>query len=927
MQMNGGIERPASSARLIALAEQLSGELSPKRRPARADLDALLDRDWGFDSLSRAELLLRVARAFRAELPERMLREAETLRDILDALPAAAQAWSPAAAPAPVAPEGVEPAPEIVPTLTEVLDWHVDRHGDRDHLIIEGDGGGEHLTYAGLAEGARQVAWGLRGSDLSPGDRIAIMLPTGREFFLAFYGALYAGAVPVPIYPPARPAQIGEHLRRQAGILNNAGASILIADEASQPLARLLGMQVPSLRGVETVASLAASEPEPLPKAEASDTALIQYTSGSTGDPKGVVLTHANLLANIRAMGAVIGPTARDVFVSWLPLYHDMGLIGAWLGSLHYGVPLVLMSPQRFLLRPERWLWAIHRYRGTLSAAPNFAFELCMKKIDDEALDGLDLGSLRMLANGAEPVSPTTIERFSERFARFGFSRGAMAPVYGLAENAVGLAFPPMGRGPIVDRIDRKALSADGRAVPATGEAADVTRIVGCGRPLPGHQIRIVGATGELGDRREGRLQFRGPSASSGYFNSPEQNRALFDDGWLNSGDLAYVAEGDVFITGRSKDLIIRAGRNIYPQEIEDAVGRVVGIRRGCVAAFGEAEPRAGTERLVVVAETRETESGALEGLRAKVAETVARLCDAPPEEIVLVPPQTVPKTSSGKIRRTAARQLHQSGAFGRHRPTIRMQIASLALCGALSWLRRAWRYGLEFAYAGYFWLVVALFGAVTWPLVLALPGVSARWAVMHGLARGLLWALGIRVSVKMLSPPPARALFASNHASYLDGLVLAAVLPGELTFVAKQELAPQRIAGPFLRALGTIFVERQNPVASVEGERAVYEAARSGRRVIMFPEGTFGRAPGLLPFHMGTFTIAARAALPIVPAAIGGTRSILRSDLWFPRRGTVEVTVGAAIAPEGSDFTAAVKLRDAVRAEILAGCGEPELA
>jgi acyl-CoA synthetase (AMP-forming)/AMP-acid ligase II/acyl carrier protein len=481
---------------LLALAERLSRELDPKKRPRRTDLDASLDRDWGFDSLSRAELLLRVARSFGVELPERLLREADSLRDILDALPEAARQGPHAVVPPPVAArEGVEPVPEDVSTLTEVLDWHAHRHGGRDHLIIETDENGEHLTYGELAEAARRVAWGLRQSDVSPGDCVAIMLPTGRDFFCAFYGALYAGAVPVPIYPPARPAQIGEHLRRQAGILRNAGAVALVAHDAAQPLAQLLGMQVPSLRSIRTVAALAVVDACPLPGSKASDTALIQYTSGSTGDPKGVVLTHANLLANIRAMGTVICPTSSDVFVSWLPLYHDMGLIGAWLGSLHYGVPLIVMSPQRFLLRPERWLWAIHRYRGTLSAAPNFAFELCLRKIEDAAVTGLDLRSLRMVANGAEHVSPETIRRFAERFGPYGFQPGAMAPVYGLAENAVGLTFPPIGRLPIIDRVDRKALSGEGRAVPVGSDATDVAEIVACGRPLPGHQIRIVPAT------------------------------------------------------------------------------------------------------------------------------------------------------------------------------------------------------------------------------------------------------------------------------------------------------------------------------------------------------------------------------------------------------------------------------------------------
>ena len=296
------------------------------------------------------------------------------------------------------------------------------------------------------------------------------MLPTGLDFFAAFFGILYAGAVPVPIYPPMRLSQIEDHLRRQAGILRNAGARMLITVPEGRRFAMLLRAHVDSLGAIESVANLKSASPARLPSIiDPHATALIQYTSGSTGDPKGVVLSHANLLANIRAMGRAMEASSADVFVSWLPLYHDMGLIGAWLGCLHFAAPLYVMSPLSFLVRPESWLWAIHRFRATLSAAPNFAFELCLNKIDEADLQGLDLGSLRMVANGAEPVSVESMRRFIARFQPYGFRREAMAPVYGLAESAVGLAFPPPGRGPIIDRVDREALSRHG--VANAGEA------------------------------------------------------------------------------------------------------------------------------------------------------------------------------------------------------------------------------------------------------------------------------------------------------------------------------------------------------------------------------------------------------------------------------------------------------------------------
>jgi len=445
------------------------------------------------------------------------------------------------------------------------------------------------------------------------------MLPTSKAFFIAFFGTLYAGGVPTPIYPPARPSQLEEHLRRQAGILRNAGAVLLVASPETIAVGRLLKLQVESLRDVVSVETLSKGTGTLPGQVAPHGLALLQYTSGSTGTPNGVALSHLNLLANIRAIGQALEAGPADIFVSWLPLYHDMGLIGAWLGSLYFAAPLVVMSPLTFLVRPEQWLWAIHRHRATLSAAPNFAFELCLRKIEDATIAGLDLSSLRMLANGSEAVSPETIHRFAARFAQYGFRPEAMAPVYGLAENAVGLAFPPLGRAPIIDRVDRGALARNGNARPAGPNDLNALEFVACGRPLPGHEIRIVGAMGELGERQEGLLQFRGPSATAGYFANPAKTRQLFDGDWLNSGDLAYIADGDVFITGRSKDIIIRAGRHIYPEEIEAAIGEVDGVRKGCVVAFGTHDPRAGTERLVILAETHETDPAAVSALRQRM--------------------------------------------------------------------------------------------------------------------------------------------------------------------------------------------------------------------------------------------------------------------------------------------------------------------
>ncbi|MDE2465645.1 MAG: AMP-binding protein, partial [Alphaproteobacteria bacterium] len=730
------------AGQLLAVIRDVAVTLHPHRRlTLRVDLDSRLDRDLGFDSLGRVELVLRLERTFHIRLPETLIAEAETPRDMLRAVLGRAEGSGAQrrSEPATLTLEAAEAAPQAARTLAEVLAWHVRTHPNRPHILLDdGIRTTAIVSYSRLHEAAMAVAAGLRASGIQSGQTVAIMLPTGEEFFFAFFGTLYAGAVPVPIYPPFRPAQLEDHLRRQAGILSNAGARVLITMPSWKTIAELLKGQVASLDCIEAVETLQQPGGQvPLPSAEASDTALIQYTSGSTGDPKGVVLSHANLLANIRAMGDALGASALDVFVSWLPLYHDMGLIGAWLGSLYYAAPVALLSPLHFLTRPEDWLWAIHRHRATLSAAPNFAFELCLRKIEETDLAGLDLSSLRMVVNGAEAVSPATIRAFTRRFAPYGLKDTAVAPVYGLAECAVGLAFPPPGRRPVIDRIQRHALSIDGKAVPARDADTTALEFVGCGRALPGHQIRILGPLGrELEDRREGRLQFRGPSATAGYFRNPDKTQNLFTDGWLESGDLAYTVSGEVFITGRSKDMIKRAGRNIYPHEVEEAVGGIEGIRKGCVVAFGVPDRQAGTERLVIVAETHWSDVGAREQLRRKADALATAILEAPPDDIVLVPPHTVLKTSSGKIRRAASRALYESGQMRGPRRPIWWQVVRLRQAALHTRLMRWQGMIRAHIYAGYWWGILGLLAGVTWLLVVSLPKRSQQWRVIRIAAR-----------------------------------------------------------------------------------------------------------------------------------------------------------------------------------------------
>ena len=1118
--------QPPDAQALVAAMREIVAELHP-HLGARADvtLDSSLDHDLGLDSLSRMELLSRLERRFGVTIPEAVMANAETARELLPALRAGERrrrtarmvradgavhgpetvhgdgaarghgtargveairgrapthAGSEAAGDSEGAggseaaggfetaedsgtarhseaahlseatrlsttgPEAVETpvAADAIPagasTLLEAVDFHARRHGGRVHVELYGsadapEGEPARITFATLVERAEHIAAGLANRGLAPGQSAALMLPTGLDYLATFLAVQMAGAIPVPIYPPARPSQLEDHVTRHAGILANARTRILVTFAPALRVSKLLTAQVPGLDSVADVAGLDRDGRfRERPALDESSTAFLQYTSGSTGSPKGVVLSHGDVLASLKAMAAALGATPRDVFVSWLPLYHDMGLIGAWMGSLYYGFPLVLMSPLDFLARPARWLEAIHRHRGTLSGGPNFAYELCVRRIGPEEAEGLDLSSWRIAFNGAEPVNPDTMDRFTAKFVPHGLPPRAMTPVYGLAEATLGVAFTPIGRGPRVEVVDAEAMARHARATPlpggmivngtpadrpsADGPSVDgpsvdgphaggphvggspsggtphgrpsaegtsaggsperARRFVSCGPPIPGFEVRIVDDRGtELEERTEGAVEFRGPSTTSGYFRNPAASRALFDGEWLRSGDRGYVAGGELYVTGRDKDLIVRAGRNLYPYDLEAAVGGIDGVRKGCVAVFASPDPAAGTERLVVVAETREREAGRRRGIEEAIVRAAAAQLGSGPDEVVLAPPHSVLKTSSGKIRRSAVRDLFESGALRRGAGSVRMQVFRLALAAARgtvrSWARRAARV----VYTVYAGAVAAATFVLAWLVVVMAPGSErARWRRGRALCRAAFRALGIRIRVSGASnlDGAARYVLVANHASYLDGPLLFATVPARVGYVIKGELAGNVFLAPLLRALGAEFVNRLDHERSVADAASLAGRLARGGALGFFPEGTLHRMPGLLPFRLGAFSVAVEGGAPVVPVTIAGTRSVMRDGQWIPRPGPVSVRIAPPITPPpaappvtpnqgsadepgdepatgsgreagaeashgpsdgssgepagASSWTRAVKLRDAARAVILAQCGEPDL-
>lgn len=964
--------------RVLEVIRLLLRELGSQRALQSLSLQTSLEKELGLGSLERVELIDRLEREFAVQLPDELLTEAETPADLVNALLHRASARKDgsvselsevAARRAPQSGRSKEaasslPAPELartptlepagVETLNAALLHHARLDPSKPHVHLY-DQGQElrTLSYSALLAGAWAVSSGLAERGLRAGQTVALMLPTSDEFFFAFMGILLAGGIPVPIYPPFKANRLEEYAQRQSRILQNAEVRFLITFRQAEKLAKLLRAGIPTLKEVLAVADLSRpekgesdavqqvirSENEQGRRSTRDSIALIQYTSGSTGDPKGVVLTHANLIANIRAIGAAINLQPADVGVSWLPLYHDMGLIGSWLCALYFGVPIVILSPLAFLSSPERWLWAIHRHRGTVSPAPNFAYELCARKIDERSIEGLDLSSWRAALNGAEPVSPETLERFTRRFEPYGFRPEALLPVYGLAESSVALTFPPLGRRPRVDCIEREHFEKTGEAQSCSATDSAAVKFVSEGKPIAGHEIRVVDDNGvEVGERRQGHIQFRGPSAMQGYFRNPAATQAVMQNGWVETGDLGYVADGELYVTARLKDVIIKGGRNLYPQEIEEVASQVGGVRRGCVAAFGVPDAAMGTERLVVVAETRETRRDVLERITSEVIARTDALLGLPPDVVRLVSPQTVPKTSSGKIRREACRQMYLSGELDRKPPAAWLQVSRLTLASVLSRLRQSLIRGRGVLYGVYVWLVVALVLVPGWLLVLLVPSRSrARpFSILRRLCRfGLRLARlspnlqgeeHLETAFQQLKHEGRAFLLVSNHSSYVDPVVVAAVCPFVFRFVAKSEAASWPFIGTFIRKCGFLTVNREDPAQSARVSESIAQELKRGVAVHVFPEATFTPDAGLRPFQMGAFKAAVEAGCPILPLTLAGTRKVLRDGTWLPQRGPIRVTASGPLWPRANDWREIVRLRDAVREEFLKYCGEAPL-
>ncbi len=526
--------------------------------------------------------------------------------------------------------------------------------------------GGEPLTksWSDLHHEAKGVAARLQRSGISQGDHVAVLGPTTPDLVTAFQAVWLTGATLVVLPLPMRLASLEEFAAGTRARIKAADCAAVIVDSDLMPFIEA-GPDDPPLLALDELATPVDLRPDDFirPAYNADDLLILQFTSGSTSEPKGVMLPNRVVASNLDAiMGAADVDVETDVMVSWLPLYHDMGLIGFCVLPMAMGIGLVLGAPQDFLASPGRWMEWISTYGGTATAGPNFSWVLATRALRRSDTE-LDLSTLRIGLNGAEPVDPGTVREFIDAGARHQLHPGSVFPAFGMAEIAIAGSFPVPMSGLVTDTVDAKALEFEHRANPVAGDHLDAREIVLLGSPVPGLEFRIVDPnTGrELEDRIVGELQIRGTSVTPGYYRRDDANEELFDDGWLRTGDLAYMVDGQMAMCGRIKDLIIVGGRNVYPQDIERVVGAVDGIRAGNVIAFGEAG-RHGKEHVVVVAETRATDQ--LDAIRAQIGERSVEALGVPCREVILVKPSTLPKTSSGKLQRSLCRRQYDEGTL-----------------------------------------------------------------------------------------------------------------------------------------------------------------------------------------------------------------------------------------------------------------------
>ena len=545
--------------------------------------------------------------------------------------------------------------------------FHID--GNAEAIFLQSDNSESRYTYPALVAEMERRGRHLLALGLRKGDRAGLIVPDPEDFIITFMACSFVGVVPVPLFPPLGMGRLDGYVRDTGRALDVAGAKILLTSKKVQPILWSLVTSVPSIENLVCVESLVGPPPAGTPEPEAvtpDDVCFMQFTSGSTAAPKGVVVTHRSLGANVQGImmhGIGLHNHRDDVSFSWLPLYHDMGLIGMTICPFTVGMNAVLLPTLNFLKRPASWMGLMDKYRGSISFAPNFAYGLSVKRTKAERVAEMDLSCVRILGAGAEPNHPGTIQTFLDHFAPGGLKPEVMLPVYGMAEATLAMSFSRREHAMRTDLVMATTYHDTGYAQPANGtHDGQVLEFVSCGWALPHHHLKIVDDDGrELPDRTCGEIVFNGPSLTAGYHENPSATGAAFTGIGLLTGDTGYMVDGELFVTGRKKDLVILNGRNYDPHSIEWAAAEVPGVRKGNVVAFST--PGRSTEELVVVCETRPEANRDAIALRVK--QKIRSDFSVNPAHVLLVDPGQLPKTTSGKLQRRKTRELYIGGSLG----------------------------------------------------------------------------------------------------------------------------------------------------------------------------------------------------------------------------------------------------------------------
>ncbi|MEZ5352422.1 MAG: AMP-binding protein [Bryobacteraceae bacterium] len=855
-----GAPKASLEQQIVEIVRELLIEQGKDRAAANLSAKSSFQKDLGLASLDLVELVVRCETRLEMQIPDEIAEQADTPAGWAKAIRDGADSTAAQSAYRIVPPsEEAIALPAGARNLAEVLYWHADKAHGRVHVHLLEEGKGQGVTCDRLVETSTRVARGLISLGLVRNDTVAILLPNGADFLDAFFGVTLAGGIPVPVYPPSDPARVAEYVERQVGALQSAGIRFLISFDGLENIARLLRVNVPTLIDITTVEQLreygmrtSARFPEPSP------IALVQYTSGTLGRPRGAVLTHEAVLANVRAIGRALGVRPGDATASWLPLASDLGLVGCWLFSLYHATPLTLISPREFMDRPESWLWAIHDSHATMAAAPNFAYESCVRRAPLWALDGLDLSRWRVAINGGETVQPETMNRFASRFERFGFRRSALTPAYGLSENSVALAIADPG-----------------------AEARLVDGVYSAGPPLEGHEIRVLDEHGvPVPEGVTGRIEFRGASQCYGYYRESvisELGRGanVTDRGagsWQDTGDRGFLRDGEIFLTGRVGDEIIRAGRVLAPQPIERAAGDVLGVVAGAAAAIGVQDRETGSERLVVIVESNADDDFERARVARSVHGAVRAAIGEDPGEVLVIAPGLLPRTSNGKLRRPEVRRLWAERRLGVPAPPPRAQRNALLRQNAMALARRTVSRGISKGKDALRLTAARMSAAGDDPVPVVLDWMGRKPAPE---------------GTSMQGP----VVIVSNRCTKWDALSIVSLVQGPCILAGEEGLADMP---PWASRL-----LRHRVARSTEDIRA---ALRAGTTVILLPDSPLGTTVARCRYRLSALEAAIAEGAPILPFGM----QVIRNQLFF--------RVAEKIRPEGRQ---ARELRQAVRGAI----------